>query len=114
MQVDATKSAIDNNTAANIVAATPKKPRKKPGPEEDWTKRKEVLESDPMVEDLTPISVKCGRCGDWITLDTRRKYYPANWIKHRGRCNGKSKKKRVTKRTQVIVIQLVGFIQNMI
>ena len=103
MQVDATTSAKLNKTAADIVAATPMKPRRKPGPKEDWSKRREDLESDPMVAELTPISVKCRHCGDWITLDPRRKYYPFNWIKHRGRCNGKSKKKRVTKRTQVIV-----------
>jgi hypothetical protein len=104
INADATTSGRISTTATNIVAPESTKGYRRRGPKiiAKERKRQADLEADPLAIVVTPTSVLCGRCNNWISLDGRGRFYPDLWIKHRGKCDGKERKKRVA-RTQVIV-----------
>lgn len=49
-------------------------------------KRRQMLEEDPYVTDITPHRVTCNACGTNIRLDTTYKYEGSHWRAHRARC----------------------------
>lgn len=49
-------------------------------------KRRQMLEDDPYVTDITPHRVTCNACGTNIRLDTTYKYEGSHWRAHRARC----------------------------
>ncbi|GJJ11558.1 hypothetical protein Clacol_005792 [Clathrus columnatus] len=48
--------------------------------------RRQMLEDDPHVTDITPHRVTCKACGTNIRLDTTYKYEGSHWRAHRARC----------------------------
>lgn len=51
----------------------------------DEPTRRELLEQDEWASDVKPNSVICNGCKKKFTLDSRFRYYPAFWWKHRDR-----------------------------
>ncbi|KAG2350530.1 hypothetical protein BDR05DRAFT_954628 [Suillus weaverae] len=75
-------SDINNGNRNDEVIAGGSKQRKKE------YQRKQELENDEYTEDVQPTSVRCRGCQKAISLDKRSRYYPALWVKHRGKCLG--------------------------
>ena len=65
----------------------PKRPRKGHGKVlRKEAERKMELEMDEWTTDVMPTSVKCRGCQKVICLDSRSRYYPGLWDKHRKKC----------------------------